>query len=131
MKLIYHAPLFVGQEMLQAPVYIRKRNAGRKTGSPLSSVPPFHPPSSLIWILRAVNESRPIKFLFQVGCRDVITRARYAISAASPSSLPPLSAPLITPLTHERPSPSPDPGRAPKCLTLSFGRDEGMLRDFT
>lgn len=45
MKFIYHAPLFVGQEMLRAPVYIRKRNAGRKTGSPPSSVPPPLPPS--------------------------------------------------------------------------------------
>lgn len=85
MKLIYHAPLFsVGQEMLRAPVYIWKRNAVRKTGSLL----PF---PSFIWILRAVNESRPIKFLFQVGCWGVITRARYAISAASFLPPPPLS----------------------------------------
>lgn len=55
------------------------------------SLPPSHPSSSFIWILRAVNESRPIKFLFQVGCRGVITRARYAISAASP----PFGLPLL------------------------------------
>lgn len=103
---------FVGRK-IRALVYIQKRNADRKTTA------------GSLRFLRVVNESRPIKFLFEVGCRGVITSARYAISDVSPLSGDPYyTVDTWATITSSRLRP------APRCLTSSFVVDEGTLPRF-
>jgi len=103
----------VGQKMLRASVYIRKRNANRKMTA------------GSLWFLRAVNESRPIKFLFEAAgmllpARDTQFRTRPFFSGD-----PYYTVDTWATITFSRPRPA-----VSRCLTLSFVADEGTLPRF-
>lgn len=116
MKLIYHMPLL--------------RWRGNVTGSCLCSVSVTRVVTETarpvsFRFLRAVNESRPIKFLFDAGCRGVITSARYAISDASLLYRGSLYCTVDTRATIA----TSRPRRASRCLTSSFVSRRRRRRD--